>query len=148
MIDPDLQSIRRKRRQEKRCIACGVRVPRAALCKACRRALRYCPGCDAVYPAAQASSRATSGGQSAIYCLPCSNALRNGKQARVTRPAYLQTMRATEHPQLRQIKRLYRQGLSYPQIADAIGMCRGTLSATIAHARKTGRWPKTLRRVL
>ncbi len=89
----------------------------------------------------------TSGGQSAIYCLPCSNRVRNGGQ-RQPRAEYLQTMRATQHPQLRQIKRLYRQGLSYPQIADAVGMPRGTLSATIARARRTGRWPKTLRRVL
>lgn len=144
-IDPDLLAIRRKRRQTKRCVNCGISTPRAALCKACRQTLRYCPGCDAIYPAEQASARVTSGGQSAIYCLPCSNLVRNG--ARQPRQTYLATMRAQQHPQLRRIKRLYKQGLSYPQIASAVGMNRGTLSATIAHARKTGRWPSTLRRI-
>ena len=28
--DPDLLAIRRKRRQEKRCVSCGVPTPRAA----------------------------------------------------------------------------------------------------------------------
>lgn len=143
--DPDLLVIRRKRRQEKRCINCGVPVPRAALCKACRQTLRYCPGCSAIYPAEQASARITSGGQSAIYCLPCSNTVRNG--VRQPRADYLATMRAHQPPQLGRIKRLYKQGLSYPQIASAVGMNRGTLSAVIAHARKTGRWPNALRRV-
>jgi hypothetical protein len=143
--DPDLLAIRRRRRQDGRCVQCGAPTPRAALCKACRQTLRYCPGCSAIYPAEQASARITSGGQSAIYCLPCSNVVRNGVRQR--RADYLATMRATQHPQLGRIKRLYKQGLTYPQIAERIGMNRGTLSATIAHARKTGRWPNTLRRM-
>jgi hypothetical protein len=144
-IDPDLIAIRRKRRQERRCVQCGTPTPRAALCKACRQTLRYCPECAAIYPAKHASARVTAQGQSAIYCLPCSNVLRNGKRQR--RADYLTLMHAREHPQLRHIKRLYRQGLSYGAIASALKMSCGTLSATIAHARKTGRWPNALRRV-
>ena len=143
--DPDLIAIRRKRRQEKRCVACGTPVPRAALCKPCRQTLRYCPECAAVYPADQASQRATSGGQSSIYCLPCSSVARNGP--RQPRADYLAAMRDRQHPQLPKIKKLYKQGLTYPAIAAAVDMPHGTLSATSAHARKTGRWPKTLRRV-
>lgn len=144
-LDPDLLAIRRKRRQQKRCVNCGTPTPRAALCKPCRATLRFCPGCSAIYPAEHASQRATAGGQSAIYCLPCSNVLRNGPRQR--RADYLTQTRAHEHPQLRQIKRLYKQGLTYPAIAAALGMNRGTLSATIRHARKTGRWPNALRRI-
>ena len=145
MIDTDLLAICRKRRQQGRCVACGVAVPRAALCKTCRATLRYCPRCEAVYPAEETSQRSTVNGRATAYCLPCGNAVRN-KRGR-TRAQYLATLRAAEHPLLPRIRKLYRQGLTYVAIADTLGIPRGTLRAIVAYARKTGRWPKGLQRV-
>lgn len=142
MIDPDLLAIRRKRRQARRCVACGRAVPRATLCKTCRSKWRYCPRCEDVYPAEAASQRSTANGRSSAYCLPCGNAVRN-KRGR-TREGYLAAVRAAEHPLLPKVRELYRQGLTYVAIADALGIPRGTLRSIVAHARKTGRWPKRL----
>lgn len=144
MTDLDLISIRRKRRQEKRCLACGVPTPRAALCVGCRQSLRYCPRCEDVYPAANASQRSDTDGRSTAYCVPCGNAVRNHRGR--TRAEYLTEQRAHEHPQLARIKKLYKQGLTYDQIASALDMPRGTLSAVITHARETGRWSARLSR--
>jgi DNA-directed RNA polymerase specialized sigma24 family protein len=143
-IDPDILAIRRQRRREKRCLACGVPTPRAALCKVCRRTLRYCPRCEALYATEQPSQRATAEGRSTDYCRPCGNAVRN-KRSR-TRHVYLTEQHARTHPQLPQIIRLYKQGCSYDQIAQTLGIPRGTLSAIVTHARTTGRWPKKLSR--
>lgn len=142
--DPDLFAIRRKRLQERRCLACNIKVPRAALCKTCRATLRYCPRCEAVYPAAVASQRSTAGGRTTAYCVPCGNAVRN-KRGR-TRAQYLAALRGAEHPLLPKTRKLYRQGLTYVAIADTLGIPRGTLRSIVAHARKTGRWPKNLQR--
>lgn len=142
MLDTDLLAIRRKRRREKRCLACGEKTPRAALCKACRATLRYCPRCEAVYPRGGASQRDASGGRTTAYCLPCGNAVRN-KRGRDW-AAYLAEQRSREHPKLPQIKKLYKAGLTYPQIAGELGMNCGTLRAVIGHARKTGRWSTRL----
>lgn len=142
MSDSDLIQIQRKRRQQGRCIQCGQPTPRAALCKACRQALRYCPRCEAIYPASAASQRDT--GRSTSYCLPCSNLVRNGE--RVPRAMWRVQTAARAHPKLARIQRLYRNGLTYPQIAAAVGLSTGGLSALIAHARRTGRWPRRLRR--
>lgn len=143
-IDPDILAIRRQRRREKRCLACGVPTPRAALCKVCRQTLRYCPRCEAVYGVEQTSQRSTSGGRTTAYCWPCSNIVRNGE--RQSWEAYLAEQHARTHPQLPQIIRLYKQGCSYDQIAQTLGIPRGTLSAIVTHARTTGRWPKKLQR--
>lgn len=143
-FDTDLLAIRRKRRQEKRCLACGVSTPRAALCMACRQTLRYCPRCEQLHSLAETSQRSADSGRSTSYCLPCGNTVRN-KRGRDW-AAYLAEQRQQQHPKLPQIKRLYKQGLTYEQIADTLQMNRGTLRAVIAHARKTGRWPKQLTR--
>lgn len=143
-LDPDLVAIRRKRRQEKRCVSCGTPTPRAALCKACRQTLRYCPRCEVVYPADRTSQRSTANGRSSAYCLSCSNIVRNGQ--RRSWQSYLAEQQARMHPLLPKMIRLYKQGLTYEHIADALGMKHGTLRAIIAHARATGRWPKKLAR--
>lgn len=145
VVDPDLLAIGRKRRQEKRCIACGVPTPRAALCASCRQTLRYCPRCEVLWPVGHVTDYDAARGRATRYCPACFNREVNGR--RQERAVYLAEMRERQHPQLRAIKRLYRQGLSYRQIADALGMNRGTLGGIIAHARRTGRWSKTLRRV-
>lgn len=142
--DPDLLAIRRKRRQGKRCLACGVPTPRAALCAACRVTLRYCPRCEDVYPLARASQRETRQGRSSAYCLPCGNVVRNGDRQPLAQ--YRDAQQARMHPQLRQMIRLYKQGLTHDQIADTLGMNRGTFRAILAHARATNRWPKALKR--
>jgi len=144
MLDTDLLSIRRKRRREKRCLACGAPTPRAALCKACRATLRYCPRCEVIHPLAETSQRSAALGRSTSYCVPCGNKVRNKRDR--DWQTYLAEQRQKSHPKLPQIKRLYKQGLTYEQIADALKMNCGTLRALIAHARKTGRWPKTLTR--
>lgn len=143
-IDPDLLSIRRKRRQEKRCLFCGVPCPRAALCAYCRQTLRYCPRCEALWHIKRISPSDAARGRSTLYCRWCANVQVNGRRLR--RPDYLATLRERQHPRLSAIKRLYRQGLTYPQIAAALDMNRGTLGGIIAHARRTGRWPAALRR--
>jgi hypothetical protein len=143
-LDPDIRAIQRKRRQEKRCLACGVPTPRSALCKVCRQTLRYCPRCECVHSLSETSQRETKEGRSTSYCLPCSNIVRNGQ--RQSWQVYLAEQHARKHPQLSQIIRLYKQGLTYEQIADALDMNRGTLRAVIAHARATNRWPKKLTR--
>jgi len=141
MTDPDLLAIRRKRRQEKRCLACGVPVPRAALCKMCRQTLRYCPRCEDVYaiPATE-----TPDGRATLYCPPCRNVATNG--VRQPRDVYLASVRASQHPKLKQIIRLYRDGLSLSQIGRHLGKPTPTVASIIRHARRTGRWPRTLRR--
>lgn len=143
-IDPDILSIQRKRRQQRRCVACGVPTPRAALCVACRQTLRYCPRCECVHLLGETSQRETKQGRSTSYCLPCGNAVRNGRKQ--TRQGYLAEQQARTHPQLPQMIKLYKRGLTYTQIADELGMNHGTLRAVIAHARQTDRWPKRLSR--
>lgn len=143
-IDPDILAITRRRRQEARCVACGRAVGRrAVVCKGCAVAWRYCPMCEAVYDAALVRGRSL-GGRTSMYCPPCHNVACNGP--RRSRAMYLATIQGQQHPQLKQIMRLYRQGLPYREMAAALGMPLGTLGSIIVHARKTGRWPKTLRR--
>lgn len=143
-LDPDILSIQRKRRREKRCLQCGVSTPRAALCVICRQTLRYCPRCEVVYDAAHTSQRSTAGGRTTAYCLPCSSIVRNG--VRQSWSAYLAEQQTRMHPKLPQMIKLYKRGLSYDAIADAVGMKRGTVRAAIAHARATNRWPQKLTR--
>lgn len=140
MTDPDLLQIRRKRRQQGRCVACGLKVPRAALCEACRATRRWCPRCQDLVPLTQSSDKSPA--RASAYCLPCRNVVVNG--VRVPRAEYLATPR--EHPKLKAIIRLYRKGLTIPQIAAALAMNDGTLRSDIHYARKTGRWPKNLAR--
>lgn len=66
-VDPDIRAIRRQRRQEGRCMACGERTPHAALCVSCRATLAYCPACEALYARRVrfAADRATE------YCADC-----------------------------------------------------------------------------
>lgn len=143
MIDPDVLAIWRKRRQEKRCLNCGARTPRAALCARCRQTLRYCPRCEVVYDVSRASQKKRTGdGRSTCYCLPCSNRIRNGSHKRQTRDAYL----SERQKHLQTIIRLYRSGMTYDDMARAAGISRGALSAFISYARKAGRWPEKLQR--
>lgn len=144
MLDADLLAIRRKRRQQKRCVACGASVPRAALCKVCRATLRYCPRCEAVYPLAETSQRDMSNGRSTAYCLPCGNVVRNKRGRPLAQ--YLAEQRQRTHPKLPAIIKLYRRGVRIRQIADELDINRNTLRALIDHARRTGRWPKHLSR--
>lgn len=67
ITDPDIRAIRRQRRQQGRCMACGERTPHAALCADCRATLAYCPACEALYPRRKrfAADRATE------YCADC-----------------------------------------------------------------------------
>jgi hypothetical protein len=142
VTDPDLLAIRRKRRQQGRCVVCGLRMPRAALCTVCRQAWRWCVRCGDIVPIEQSSDKAPS--RSSAYCLPCRNVVVNGP--RVPRAEYLAATRTRSHPKLKTIIRLYRKGLTLPQIAAALAMNEHTLKAIIFYARKTGRWPKNLTR--
>lgn len=142
-IDPDVLAIWRRRRQEKRCLNCGARTPRAALCARCRQTLRYCPRCEAVYDASRASQKKYVGdGRATSYCLPCSNRIRNNSMGRQTREAYL----AGRQKHLQTIIRLYRSGMTYGEMARVTGRSRGALASLISYARKAGRWPTTLQR--
>jgi hypothetical protein len=144
MIDTDLLAIQRKRRQQKRCLACGTPTPRAALCGVCRETLRYCPRCESVYDALFTSQRSRANGRSTAYCLPCASRVRNYHGRTIGE--YLAAQRERKHPQLEKAIRLYKRGLTYVQIADALGMNRGTLRSLVTHARRTGRWPASLKR--
>lgn len=138
--DPDLRAIRRRRRQEGRCVTCGLRTPRAALCASCRTTRRWCPRCEVVWDYAGPCGR---DGESAVYCPPCKRAEDVRRRPRQTRAEYLASH---EHPQLRAIIRLYRRGLTLDTIAAELGMGASALRAAIHHARATGRWPKGLKR--
>jgi hypothetical protein len=145
--DPDLLAIQRKRRREKRCLSCGTPTPRASLCKTCREKWCYCPRCEAVYPEANASARTRALGRCAIYCLPCSNTMRREAAGRRTWATYLAERQAQQHPQLRNVIRLYRAGWTHDAIAPAVGLSRGGLASLIWRARQRGQWPEKLRRV-
>jgi hypothetical protein len=138
-IDQDLLSIQRRRRQQRRCLHCGTPTPRAALCRTCRQTRRYCPRCETVWEANR-----PRGPWPTEYCPPCHNVAVNGE--REPRERYLAKQRASMHPKLRQIIKLYRAGATYPAIAAALGIPRSALGSIIHHARQTGRWPKHLER--
>lgn len=138
-IDPDLLSIQRRRRQQRRCLHCGTPTPRAALCGMCRQTRRYCPRCEAVWTATK-----PRGPWPTEYCPPCHNVAVNG--TREPRDRYLAKQRASTHPKLRQIIKLYRAGATWNAIAAALDIPRGTLTSIIHHAKRTGRWPKGLAR--
>lgn len=146
MQDSDLIAIQRKRRREKRCLRCGVQTPRAALCLACRAAWRYCPRCEAVYPAEQASQRRAADGRATAYCLPCGNIIRNGEKT--PRAEYIAQRRRTRDVRIAQALRLYRRGVSYAEMAQQLGVTKGALSGLIGYARVCGAWPATLHRRL
>lgn len=141
-VDPDLLAIQRQRRQQGRCLHCGTRTPRAALCAACRETRRYCPRCEVVWELDR--PRRTPDGRSSAYCPPCGNITRNGP--RPSRQRYLAAQRGADHPLLSEIIRRYRAGESYNTIARALQIPRGTVSSLITHARATGRWPARLAR--
>lgn len=153
MLDPDLRSIYRKRRREKRCLKCGTHVPRAALCKACRQTHAYCPTCEQVLPWEQFPNRQRSGpaGRSTDYCHTCHNAYqREQRGITCTRDDYLRDLaaqRAAPHPLLKRIMALYRRGLSMNAIAVEIGISRSQVGNIIYVARQRGQWPKPLQRV-
>lgn len=144
LIDADLVAIRRQRRRQARCAKCGARSGLRALCERCAADWRYCARCAAIVPLADVAPSARRLQQPTDYCRPCGRLMRNG--AREPRPAYIARMQAGQHAKLDQIKRLYRRGLTYNAIAEALNIPRGTLGSIVAHARKTGRWPKNLRR--
>ena len=146
MPDIDLLAIQRKRRREKRCLKCGKATPRAALCETCRATLRYCPRCETIVPLSEASAREARNGRATAYCLPCDAERGRLRMARRTKAEYLAEQAAHQHPKLAQIIVLYRNGMPYAAIAERVGMTTSAMGMVIVFARRTGRWPKELRR--
>jgi hypothetical protein len=144
VIDPDILSIQRKRRQARRCVSCGISSPRTTLCGVCSATLRYCPRCERVYPREQTSQRSTKDGRTTAYCLPCGNTVRRGDGTEWT--TYAARQHARVHPKLAAVMKLYRAGLTHAAIAQAVEMNAGTLRALIYQARRRGQWPAKLRR--
>jgi ferredoxin len=143
MHDPDILAIRRKRRQESRCVRCGEAAPRASLCRVCRACWRYCPACEAVYPLAAAHRRSdTSDGRASEVCPPCKRRARGWRRPMAQ---YLADHAAHNHPLLVTIIRLYRRGLTRKDISVQVGRCERNVKDIIDHARRTGRWPAELR---
>ena len=140
--DPDVLSIQRKRRQQGRCLRCGVKT-RGTLCIACRVAWRACPRCERVYDRRDACH---NGARPSCYCKPCHNiqvhgVCRTAAEDRARR-------RAAPHPLLPAIMRMYRRGLPSPEIGAALGISDNTVRQIITRARKNGQWPAGLRRLV
>ena len=129
MIDPDRLTITRKRRQEGRCVACGVRCGCQVLCDDCKPGLNYCPSCETTRPR---TTRLTSS-----ICWPC----RRKQLGQGTMAAYQARRRAQPHAQLAVVVRLIRKGLTYRQIGERIGLTRAGVRAIVFRARQRGQWP-------
>lgn len=140
--DPDILAIRRRRRQEGRCLACGARVPRTALCGTCRARLAYCPVCETVYPrrAGLDPRRATE------YCRACMTlAVRKRTGAR-SYDRYLADVQALRHRVLPEILRRYARGENLTSVAHVLGLTRSQIDRIIRDARLRSEWPAELRR--
>lgn len=139
-VDPDILAIRRKRRQEGKCAACGARSGRLALCDTHRATLAYCPDCADIYQR-RASFPSTCATQ---RCPKCSTAVSRRKRGGRTRAQYLATTQARLIPE---IMARYRKGEPLDKTARAVGLTRIQIDHLISYARKSGKWPKGLRRV-
>lgn len=143
--DHDILAIQRRRRQERRCVACGADSPRDTLCATCRRTLRYCPRCERIVPKEQAHNGHSRPTRSSVWCQEC-HKTRRRRQPDRDWPAYLAEQAAQQHTHLRAIVRLYRKGLTLDAIGARLSMPAGTVRSVIAAARRTGRWPQGLSR--
>lgn len=141
-IDPDILAIRRRRRQEGRCVACGVRSGRAALCDVCRATLAYCAACGATYPRRPGLAVWCT----SDYCTPCKVQYQREARGGVTCAEHSARLVARRQALLRQVIRLYRAGATYDAIATALDIPRSTLASVMTFARRRGEWPAGLRR--
>lgn len=141
IIDQDRIVIHRKRRQERRCIRCGVRCSRTALCARCQPAWRYCPCCEAVYPVADARDRRSD--RATAYCQPCGDARDRARRPRDL-ASYLAARRAERDRLLQKIIRGYKAGIRPATIAASLGLQPRQVYKLVANARADGRWPKAL----
>lgn len=140
-MDPDILAIQRKRRQQGRCIRCGIKTPRAMLCLECRKEWRYCPRCENVYPVGK-----TTPDDISYICVDCKRVHERRRNGSVPIEEYHAMRRAKADKRLHPVIRRYRRGESYKEIAGSLGISIGRLSAMIRTARRYGRWPEELRR--
>lgn len=140
--DPDLLTIQRRRRQQRRCLRCGAaNIPRAALCARCQPAWRYCPRCERVYPVGEARDRRAD--RATAYCWPCGSARDRARNA-CDRATYLAARRARREQLLPAVIRGYRAGARPATIAAALGIRPGQVYKLASNARRDGRWPPDL----
>lgn len=142
-IDPDILAIRRRRRQQGRCVACGKHAGIAVLCAGCRTTLVYCPRCEELR-ARPPGARHTC---SSLYCPPC-----NTQRSREyhgwhgTVAEYQERRRARRRELLPHVIRRYRAGENLSATARALGLTREEIDHMISQARTRGEWPAELRR--
>lgn len=124
------------------------------MCRTCRDlGWRYCPTCEQPIPLAETSAPGYAGRFASVQCKSC-NILRQReirparyrREGRIPRAVYRAQQREHQHPLLPKVIAHYRDHKTFDEIAAALGMTPGFVRSLIAHARRTGRWPKQLRR--
>ncbi len=138
----DYTAIRRSWRQQRRCMACGVKVSKVVLCSHCRQRLAYCPDCHALYPR-RASLPARS---SSEHCQECVTRLSQERRGGGTMAAYNVRRGKRKAALLPKLIDLYRAGQSFDEIGLAMGLTFRQVAVLIRDARASDTWPAELRR--
>lgn len=141
-VDPDILAIQRKRRQEGRCIACGVTSSPDTLCAEHRKTLAYCPVCETLYT----RRPGTPPRDSSAYCTSCLSAQSRQRHTGRTRTEWRSDIGRRRRQLLPEIIKHYKRKEPIPVIATALGLTSKQLDKLIQAARRYGEWPNGLQR--